>query len=499
MITNIYLLIYFIIILFTYYLNKKNINLFILKALIITFLTNDLIRIVTIDLNKNIFLFFFKDIILCISFFIIFLLIKKNKTILNKKIILFLLVFILTVLFSYSLSFSYNNILRLISGSYDLLFYPSLILIVILLVKNKSGLDNLEKFFFIVNITLLLILLIQILDHNLFLKLILNSDHYDKYGYLNSEFNRIKYLMFQGKYSTSENKIEIIVPSIIFSNPGRFGHYILANFLISIFFFLRKKNYINTFGLLISLILVIFSSQRASIYLSFLILIFCFLNKQNLLFCIKKLIIYRKFIIIIFTLLLISIFFIKFYNVNAYYKFSNKIYNIYEPITNSFNKKYKDTPASFKGRLLITGNDLYDLYLKKEINYIQIIFGNGFGTHSLGAKTIVKKLFNEDYEPHKHFFYEQHISTILYDIGLLGLLIYCGSFLYLNFFIQKKLKKTILQKNIGKFIFITTITPIILLNTGYQFSHDYIFQFFYYFLIGLILVYVKISKKNIRI
>ena len=94
MITNIYLLIYFILILFTYYLNKKNVNLFILKALIITFLTNDLIRIVTIDLNKNIFLFFFKDIILTVFFLIIFLLIKKNKTIFTKKTILFTFFFL---------------------------------------------------------------------------------------------------------------------------------------------------------------------------------------------------------------------------------------------------------------------------------------------------------------------------------------------------------------------------------------------------------------------
>jgi hypothetical protein len=498
MITNVYLLIYFIIILIAYYLNKKNINLFILKALIITFLTNDLIRIITIDLNKNIFLFFLKDIILIILLFIIFLLIKKNKVIFNKKNIFFSLIFFIIVLFSYSLSISYNNLLLLISGSYDLLFYPFLILIVIFLVKKISDLDNLEKFFLILNIVLLSILFVQLFDHNLFLKLILNTrdtDNFENYSY---EFHRIKNLMFQGKYSTSENKIDIIVPSIIFSNPGRYGHYILANFLINLFFFVRKKSYINIFSLLISFTLVIFSSQRASIYLSFLVLIFCFLNKQNLLFFMKRLNIYRKSIFIFCAMLAICIVFINFYNFNLYYKFSKKIYNIYEPITNSFNKKYEDTPASFKGRLLITSNDLYDLYLKKEINTVQILFGNGFGTHSLGTKTLVKKLFNEDYEPYKHFFYEQHISTILYDVGLFGLLLYCSFFLYLNFFIQKKLKQKKLPKGIRKFIFITTITPIILLNTGYQFTHDYIFQFFYYLLIGLILVSIKITKKNVR-
>ena len=498
MITNIYLSIYFIIILITYYLNKKNINLFILKALIITFLTNDLIRIITIDLNKNIFLFFLKDIILTILLFIIFLLIKKNKIIFNKKTIFFSLIFFIIVLSSYSSSISYNNLLLLISGSYDLLFYPFLILIVIFLVKKISDLDNLEKFFLILNIVLLSILFVQLFDNNLFLKLILNTRDTDNFANHSSEFHRIKNLMFQGKYSTSEDKIDIIVPSIIFSNPGRYGHYILANFLISLFFFVRKKNYINIFSLLISFTLVIFSSQRASIYLSFLVIIFCFLNKKNLLFFMKRLNIYRKSIFIFCAMLAICIVFINFYNFNLYYKFSKKIYNIYEPITNSFDKKYEDTPASFKGRLLITSNDLYDLYLKKEINTMQILFGNGFGTHSLGTKTLVKKLFNEDYEPYKHFFYEQHISTILYDVGLFGLLLYCSFFLYLNFFIKKKLKQEKLPKDIGKFVFITTITPLILLNTGYQFTHDYIFQFFYYLLIGLILVSIKITKKNVR-
>jgi len=80
MITNIYLSIYFIIILITYYLNKENINLFFLKLLIITFLTNDLLRIVTTDLNKNLFIFIFKDIIL-ITLFIIYIIFffKKKK------------------------------------------------------------------------------------------------------------------------------------------------------------------------------------------------------------------------------------------------------------------------------------------------------------------------------------------------------------------------------------------------------------------------------------
>ena len=494
MITNIYLLIYFIIIFISYYLNKKYINLFFFKLIVITFLTNDLLRIVTIDLNKNLFIFIFKDIILTIFFVISIISFFKGKKVnfLNKKIIFFLLMSLLTIIFSYNLSVSTINIAKFISGSYDLLFYPLFILVIILLVKKSLDFDKLEKFFLGLNALLLSILLIQIFDHHLFIQFILNN--FDPYN--TEEILRIKSLMFQGKYTTGENNgLDIIVPSIVFSNPGRYGHYILANFLINIFFFIRKKNYTNICSLLISFLLVVFSSQRASIYLSILVLIFCFINKKNLVTFIKIISINKRLIITICSVLLVGVLFIRSYNEKLYYKFSSRIYNAYEPITNSFNIKEKDTPSSLKGRLLITSNDLKKIYLEENINTREILFGRGFGTHSLGRKTIIMSLDKEDYTYKKHFFYEQHISTILYDVGILGLLIYIITFIYLNITIQKKLKKYSYPKNIEKFILITTTIPLILLNTGYQFSRDYIFQFFYYLLIGLILSYINNLKK----
>jgi hypothetical protein len=492
MITNIYVLIYFIIVLTTYYLNKKNINTFFIKLLIITFLINDLLRMVTTDLSKNLFLFISKDIILTTFYILsIIFLIKKKIYILNKNYLIIFFSFLLTIIFSYDLSFLYGNIEKLISGFYDLLFYPFFILVVVFFVKNKKDLDILEKFFLTLNTVLLLIILIQFFDHKLFVQFILNN-----YSDDNHELYRVMNLMFQGKYTTYDSKdAHIIIPSIIFSNPGRYGHYILANFLINIFFLIRKKNYANILSVLIGFMLIIFSSQRVSIYLSILVIIFCFLNKKNLIIFKKKLGVNKNFILVVLSLLLISIGFIKYYNEKLYQNFLAKIYNIYEPITNSFNIKEKDTPSSLKGRILITYNDLRKIYLEDEIDVTKILFGRGFGTHSLGIKTIKKKLHKEDYEYEKHFFYEQHISTILYDTGIFGLLIYCYIFIYLNFIIQKKLQKVNYPKNIDKFILITTTTPIILLNTGYQFSRDYIFQFFYYLLIGLIISYIKNLKK----
>jgi hypothetical protein len=241
--------------------------------------------------------------------------------------------------------------------------------------------------------------------------------------------------------------------------------------------------------------LVIFSSQRASIYLSILVLIFCFINKKSLVNFIKIISMKKKFIFIISFLLIVSVLFIRSFNEKLYYEFSSRIYNTYEPITNSFNIKEKDTASSLNGRLLITLNDLKKIYLEENINTREILFGRGFGTHSLGMKTIILRFGKEDYVYKKHFFYEQHISTVLYDTGILGFLIYFITFIYLNIIIQKKLKKLIYPKNIEKFILITTIIPLILLNTGYQFSRDYIFQFFYYLLIGLILSYINNLKK----
>ena len=493
MITNIYLSIYFIIILITYYLNKENINLFFLKLLIITFITNDLLRIVTTDLNKNLFIFIFKDIILIILFiiYVISFLKKKKIQFLNKNFIFFLFILILTIILSYNLSFSYNNIAKLISGFYDLFLYPFLILLTTILLQKISDINKLEKFFLTLNVILLSILVIQMFDNRLFVQFMLNN-----YDLENPELHRIQSLMFQGKYSTYGDKEILIVPSIIFSNPGRFGHYILANLLINIFFFIRKRNYTNTSALLIGFVLVIFSSQRASIYLSLLVIIFCFLNKKNLILFVKKLNINKKSIFILCSVLIIGIGFIRFYNEKLYYKFSTRMYNAYEPIINSFKDKEKDTPSSFKGRLLITNQDLKNLYLEKEINVRQMLFGNGFGTHSLGIKTIVKRLDGEDYTYKEHFFYEQHISTILYDTGILGLAMYLIIFIYLNIMIQKKLQKVGYSKNIEKLILITAATPLILLNTGYQFSRDYIFQFFFYLLIGLILSYIRNLKKT---
>jgi hypothetical protein len=494
MITNIYLFIYFIIVLTTYYLNKKNINIFFLKLLIITFLINDLLRIVTTDLSKNLFLFISKDIILATFFIIsiIFFIKKKKIYTPNKYFLIFFFSSLLTIIFSYNISFLYSNIEKLISGFYDLLFYPFFILVVVFFIKNRKDLDILEKFFLALNTILLLIILAQFFDHELFMQFILNN-----YSDDNHELRRLISLMFQGKYTTYESKdVDIVIPSIIFSNPGRYGHYILANFLINIFFLIRKKNYTNISSALIGFILIIFSSQRASIYLSILVIIFCFLNKRNLLYLKKKLSINQNFIYIILSLLLISIGSIKYYNEKLFHNFSAKIYNIYEPITNSFNVKESDTAISLKGRLLITYNDLRKIYLEDEIDTRKILFGNGFGTHSLGIKTIIEKLHKENYEYGKHFFYEQHISTILYDTGIFGLLIYCFIFIYLNFIIQKKIKKINYPKNIDKFILITTATPIILLNTGYQFTRDYIFQFFYYLLVGLIISYIKNLKKT---
>jgi hypothetical protein len=398
---------------------------------------------------------------------------------------------LLTIIFSYNISFLYSNIEKLISGFYDLLFYPFLILVVVFFIKNRKDLDILEKFFLALNTIMLLIILAQFFDHELFVQFILNN-----YSDNNHELKRLISLMFQGKYTTYEKDVDIIIPSIIFSNPGRYGHYILANFLINIFFLIRKKNYTNISSALIGFILIIFSSQRASIYLSILVIIFCFLNKRNLLYLKKKLSINKNFIYIILSLLLIIIGSIKYYNEKLFHNISAKIYNIYEPITNSFIIKERDTAVSLKGRLLITYNDLRKIYLEDEIDTRKILFGNGFGTHSLGIKTIIEKLHRENYEYGKHFFYEQHISTILYDTGIFGLLIYCCIFIYLNYIIQKKLKKVNYPKNIDKFILITTATPIILLNTGYQFSRDYIFQFFYYLLVGLIISYIKNLKKT---
>ena len=130
---------------------------------------------------------------------------------------------------------------------------------------------------------------------------------------------------------------------------------------------------------------------------------------------------------------------------------------------------------------------------------MEILFGRGFGTHSLGLKSLINKFYNEEYTYKKHFFYEQHIITILYDIGFFGLIFYLLCFILLEIFFIKKIKKINCKKSMKNFIIFIPIIPIILINTGYQFSKDYIFQFFYFFLIGLIILYIYKDKDKDKI
>jgi len=259
----------------------------------------------------------------------------------------------------------------------------------------------------------------------------------------------------------------------------------------------RRKNYINILSILISIILLLYSQQRASIYLSFLVVIAIYLDKKNILFLLRKINNNKKIILVIGFFFILNIGMIKIYNEKFYNQLINKAYNIFEPVSNSFDQKMRVGPESLTGRILISLNGVEQILFNSN-NTRQILFGNGFGIHSLGTKTILKNIYDEEYQYKKNFFYEQKLSTLLYDIGIAGLLMYFILFVYLHFIIKKQMQERKVPIIIKKYCFIVTMAPLILLHTGYQFYGDYVFQFFYYLLIGIILNYLINEKKTNR-
>ena len=439
---------YLLCIIILYIFNKGETNIFFIKLLIISFLTNDLLRITEFDFVKNYLLFFYKDFaLILLTLCSIYYYSLKRKFNIDKYIVYFLIFFTSTILFSHNFDMTKKNILIILPGIYEFIFYP--FMIILLLTTFRVDINKFEKFFLSVNIFLFFILIIQIIDPDIYIRYIFNLDPTNKL-YFN-----LKQLLFQGKWTSNESDTLIVVPSIIFSNPGRYGHYILTNFLICLFLCIRKKNYINFLSIFISTILVFYSSQRASIYLS------------------------------IFS-----------YNEVIYIQVTNKIYNTFEPLVLSFNKKHRDGPESFSGRVLMSLNGVNDIYLNDNNSLKQMLFGHGFGIHSLGTKTILKKIYTEEYKYRENFFYEQKLATLLYDSGINGLLLYFCFFVYLYFKVKKRIKK--FPYIVKRYFFVIIAIPIILLHTGYQFYGDYIFQFFYYLLIGMILNYSKDFKKKLE-
>lgn len=478
---------YLLFIIILYIFNKGETNIFFIKLLIISFLTNDLLRITEFDFVKNYLLFFYKDFaLILLTLCSIYYYPLKRKFNIDKYIVYFLIFFTSTILFSHNFDMTKKNILIILSGIYEFIFYP--FMIILLLTTFRVDINKFEKFFLSLNIFLFFILIIQIIDPNIYLRYFLNLDPTNKLYF------DLKTLLFQGKWTSNESDNLIIVPSIIFSNPGRYGHYILTNFLICLFLCIRKKNYINFLSIFISTILVFYSSQRASIYLSIFSFFMIFSSKENISYFVKEINSNKRIIVIFICFILLSITFVKKYNEVIYIQATNKIYNTFEPLVLSFNKKHRDGPESFSGRVLMSLNGVNDIYLNDNISLKQTLFGHGYGIHSLGTKTILKKIYSEEYKYRENFFYEQKLATLLYDSGINGLLLYFCFFVYLYFKVKKRIKK--FPYIVKRYFFVIIAIPIILLHTGYQFYGDYIFQFFYYFLIGMILNYSKDFKKN---
>ena len=167
-----------------------------------------------------------------------------------------------------------------------------------------------------------------------------------------------------------------------------------------------------------------------------------------------------------------------FFNNFHYNKFNIKIqsnktlliiyHNFYEPILSSFDKKSIKRASSITGRLKLISSESQQYFIEKNnIKILNIMFGNGIGTHSLITKHLDKN---------NKYILENSFLIILFEYGLLGFLIII--YLYKNFsgIILRKIR------NNDLLIFSKCILayPVLLFITGYQFYRDFAFQFFFF-------------------
>jgi len=325
--------------------------------------------------------------------------------------------------------------------------------------------------------------MIQLIDINFYFDIFLN----------NIAHNEIGSVWEKKAYNPRINDItaEFInqFPSI-FNNSGRLNHFNVSFFgIIFILYTFKKEKFYLIFGLLFYVLILINSSRFTIILTSLLIILLVFENFKHK-FSKKNSLIIITALILVYSLS--YIFFNKFH----YYQFNKTIqsnkglliiyHNFYEPITSAFDKTRVKTASSFVGRIKIVGSELSSLILERDIEFKNILFGNGIGTHSLITKHYIK-----DYK----YLFENSLVVFLYEIGLIGLIIIFFLYLYFSKFVLREIIK--LRSN---FYLITSkvilLFPVLLLFTGHQFYRDYAFQFFFFFSISMI---IKLSKykKNL--
>jgi hypothetical protein len=376
-----------------------------------------------------------------------------------------------------------NEKILFLPGIYDIFFFPC---ILILLSKHELNFKKLFSVFEFISLIVISIFFIQLINQEFYIDFFLN----------NLDAENIDYLFLEKAYNpkmiTHYNDTEFVnLNPSIFNNPGRFNHFVPCFFLIMNFFYLININkFRSLIYMIIFLIIIVFNSSRFSIILAlFPILVFMIIkvfNKKNI-----KLVATASIIVLGLYLSAFNFFyklhFVKLNNDISLNKVQIVLYhNFYEPVFSSFDSKRKKTASSITGRILIVSNH-FNYHFENRFDSFEIkkfLFGNGIGKHSMAVKRI---------KSDKSYIYENNFIIFLYEYGILLLIII--SYIYFSF-IQNIINNSYHSKfNIINYFKIISIYPFLLFITGFQFYRDFAFQFFYFFLMGLVINFL-IKKKN---
>ena len=479
-ISNIHLILFISIIFFYIKIFKSLKNtksFFFLSIIIVLYFLCDNFRLLSGNSLLDISIFMIKDIVLFLV----------TISILNKKIIKKYISFIYNNKFLFLVISIFLVINFLISkekfffffGFYDLFFIPLILLYLYEKKVNKEEIIDVIKFIMIV---FTLIFVIQFINLDFYVSKLLN----------NVDKNLIDIIYEKKAYNPKINDntaVFIHQFSSVFNNAGRLNHFLVPFFGILIFLYLFTKEKFFVISIYLTFFFIIINSSRFTLILCSLLLLPLIFNEF------KKFFSNKNILIIIFSLFIIYLSTFFFFNKFHDYKFNKKIqsnkilliiyHNFYEPITSSFDPGMSKRPSSITGRIGLIGTEIDKLIIIDSNSTINILFGNGIGTHSLVTKHLDK---NNKYK------YENSFAILIYEFGLIGLLIIFFVYLKFSLFYLKKLKLKD-SKDYFYFMKILLSFPLILLLTGYQFYRDYAFQFFFFLLIGIVLNLILRDKN----
>lgn len=479
LLSNIHIIILLCITIFFVRHKFKDTNIILISLVLFSYAFSDTFRFLSKSYPITLFFLILKDTLLLILFILnINLILDFFKNL--KKFEIFIFVLLITFLL---INFLINDEkILFFPGLYDILFFPILLII---LFKIKIDLKLLYGVFELISLFVIVLFFIQLFFKDLYINLLLNNFSEENIKFLFSE--KSWYPDLNNHYVKHINLF-----SSLFNNPGRLNHFVPSLFLIMYFFYLININKERALAYsFLLLVIVIINSSRFSLLLILLplssIFIFNLHNNRQL----------KKFSILVLALLTL-------YGAgyNYFYKLHhNKIdrknsintgliilyHNFYEPIISSFDNKRSQTPSSVSGRFKIIERQFDEYFLTRNefLNLKSYLFGNGIGKHSMSLKIL---------QSDKKYIYENNFIVLLFEYGLfLIVLMMCSYIIFI-----KKIISLNNNSNIKiKFLFrIISLYPLILFFTGYQFYRDYAFQFYYFFLIGLVINYFNSVQNN---